>query len=296
MDERLELIESALDRVLPRATERPETLSAAMRWAVEGGGKRIRPQICLAAAEAVGGTAEDALMPACAVELLHSYTLIHDDLPAMDNDAERRGKASVWAKFGEANAILAGDALQALAFATAARSPRNVAAIVAELGRRGVGVVQGQIEDLVVQSSRFKVPGSEFKVPGSRFQGTERESSFEPGTRNLDPETLNFEPGTLSYVYEHKTADLFMAAACMGALAGGGTSEQVEKLRVFALNLGFAFQYEDDLLDDDSPVSREETERRVRDYTAKAVAALEGLPGPVEFLTRLANRLVSRKN
>ena len=288
MDGRLELIESALDCVLPRATERPEMWSAAMRWAVEGGGKRIRPQICLAAAEAVGGTAEDALMPACAVELLHSYTLIHDDLPSMDNDVERRGKASVWAKFGEANAILAGDALQALAFATAARSPRNVAAVVAELGRRGVGVVQGQVEDLVVQ-------GSKFQVTSYKLQGTERESSFEPGPRNLDPGTLNFDSGTLSYVYEHKTADLFMAAACMGALAGGGTPEQVEKLRDFALNLGFAFQYEDDLLDDDSPVSREETERRVRDYTAKAVAALEGLPGSVEFLANLANRLVSRK-
>ena len=282
MDGRLELIESALDRVLPQATERPTTLSAAMRWAVEGGGKRIRPQICLAAAEAVGGLAEDALMPACAIELLHSYTLVHDDLPAMDNDVERRGKASVWAKFGEANAILAGDALQALAFATAVRSPRNAAAIVAELGRRGVGVVQGQVEDLVVQSSKFQ-------VPGSRIKGTEREHSVKSGT-------LNLEPGTLSYVYEHKTADLFVAAACMGALAGGGTPEQVERLRVFALNLGFAFQYEDDLLDDDSPVSREETERRVRDYTTRAVAALEGLPGPVEFLANLAKRLVSRKN
>ena len=282
MDGRLELIESALDRVLPQATERPTTLSVAMRWAVEGGGKRIRPQICLAAAEAVGGLAEDALMPACAIELLHSYTLIHDDLPAMDNDVERRGKASVWAKFGEANAILAGDALQALAFATAVRSPRNAAAIVAELGRRGVGVVQGQVEDLVVQSSKFQ-------VPGPRIKGTEREYSVKSGT-------LNLEPGTLSYVYEHKTADLFLAAACMGALAGGGTPEQVERLRVFALNLGFAFQYEDDLLDDDSPVSREETERRVRDYTTRAVAALEGLPGPVEFLANLAKRLVSRKN
>lgn len=282
MDGRLELIESALDRVLPQATERPTTLSAAMRWAVEGGGKRIRPQICLAAAEAVGGLAEDALMPACAIELLHSYTLIHDDLPAMDNDVERRGKASVWAKFGEANAILAGDALQALAFATAVRSPRNAAAIVAELGRRGVGVVQGQVEDLVVQSSKFQ-------VPDSRIKGTESEHSVKSGT-------LNLEPRTLSYVYEHKTADLFLAAACMGALAGGGTPEQVERLRVFALNLGFAFQYEDDLLDDDSPVSREETERRVRDYTTRAVAALEGLPGPVEFLANLAKRLVSRKN
>ena len=141
----------------------------------------------------------------------------------------------------------------------------------------------------------FRVPGFGFKVPGSRFQGTERESSFEPGTRNLEPGTLNLEPGTISYIYEHKTADLFMAAACMGAFAGGGTADQVERLRVFARDLGFAFQYEDDLLDDDSPVPREETERRVRDYTAKAVAALEGLPGSVDFLANLANRLVSRK-
>ena len=180
MDGRLELIESALDRVLPQATERPTTLSAAMRWAVEGGGKRIRPQICLAAAEAVGGLAEDALMPACAIELLHSYTLVHDDLPSMDNDVERRGKASVWAKFGEANAILAGDALQALAFATAVRSPRNAAAIVAELGRRGVGVVQGQVEDLVVQSSKFQVPGSGFQDQGDRTRIFSQIWNFEP--------------------------------------------------------------------------------------------------------------------
>ena len=147
------LIEDALDAVLPKASERPAVLGEAMRWAVEGGGKRIRPLVCLAAAEAVGGRLEDALFPACAIELLHSYTLIHDDLPAMDNDAMRRGRASVWAKFGEANAILAGDALQALAFQTVARAPRNVPALVAELGLRGVGVVAGQVED-IAQSPR----------------------------------------------------------------------------------------------------------------------------------------------
>ena len=148
MARRLALIEDALDVVLPKASERPAVLGEAMRWAVEGGGKRIRPLVCLAAAEAVGGVLEDAMMPACAIELLHSYTLIHDDLPAMDNDTTRRGRASVWAKFGEANAILAGDALQALAFQTAARAPRNVPALVAELGLRGVGVVAGQVEDI----------------------------------------------------------------------------------------------------------------------------------------------------
>ena len=251
------LIEDALDAVLPKASERPAVLGEAMRWAVEGGGKRIRPLVCLAAAEAVGGRLEDALFPACAIELLHSYTLIHDDLPAMDNDAMRRGRASVWAKFGEANAILAGDALQALAFQTAARAPRNVPALVAELGLRGVGVVAGQVED-IAQSP-----------------------------------TPN--PHAISFIYEHKTADLFMAAACMGAWAGGGTPEQVERLRVFAYNLGLAFQYEDDLLDGDSPYSQEETGRRVRESTNAAIAALRGLPGDTAFLAALAERLVGRK-
>lgn len=261
----LELVERTLDEVLPTAETRPEALSAAMRWAVMGGGKRIRPRICLAAAVAVGGCAADAVFPACAVELLHSYTLVHDDLPAMDNDVERRGRPSVWAKFGEANAILAGDALQALAFATAARAPRNVPAIVAELGRRGVGVVAGQVEDLLLHPT----------VP-------------------LPSQPLSPSPSRLSFVYEHKTADLFMAAACMGALAGGGSPEQVERLRVFACSLGLAFQHEDDLLDGDSPFPREETERRVRAFTADAIAALDGLPGDVSFLSELANRLVGR--
>lgn len=260
----LEAIEAALDQVLPAVSDRPAALSAAMRWAVEGGGKRIRPQICLAAAVAVGGAAADALMPACAIELLHTYTLVHDDLPAMDNDTARRGKASVWAKFGEAHAILAGDALQALAFQTAARAPRNVAAIVGELGRRGVGVVAGQVEDLALDRSRSA--GDAAAVVAA-----------------------------VDYVYEHKTADLFMAAACMGAWAGGGTPEQVERLRVFAYNLGLAFQYEDDLLDGDSPYSQEETGRRVRESTNAAIAALRGLPGDTAFLAALAERLVGRK-
>ncbi len=107
----LNLTEKTLDEVLPKADERPAALSEAMRYAVGTGGKRIRPLICLASAVAVGGSPEDARYPAAAIELLHNYTLVHDDLPSMDNDTERRGKPSVWAKFGEANAILAGDGL-----------------------------------------------------------------------------------------------------------------------------------------------------------------------------------------
>jgi len=251
MERYLELTERTLAEVLATVGEKPAALAEAMRYAVGTGGKRIRPVVCLAAAEAAGGKAEDAKYPAAAIELLHNYTLVHDDLPAMDNDVERRGRPTVWKQFGEADAILAGDALQALAFRTAARAPREVAAIVDALGERGVGVVRGQVEDIA-------------------------------------------RTGDTEFIYEHKTADLFMAAATMGALAGGGDAGAVERLRTFGLNLGLAFQYEDDLLDGDSPYSREETERRVREATGAATAALAGLPGPTEFLSRLAEKLICR--
>lgn len=251
----LEIVENALDEVLPKADERPAVLSEAMRYAVGTGGKRIRPLVCLASAVAVGGDARDARYPAAAIELLHNYTLVHDDLPSMDNDTERRGKPTVWAKFGEANAILAADALQALAFATAAKAPRNVGEIVAALGAAGVGVVQGQVEDI----ARVVASGSD--VP---------------------------------FIYTHKTADLFVAAAAMGGYAGGGAAADVDALRCFALNLGLAFQYEDDLLDGDSPYSREKTESLVRETTTAAISALEGLPGDTAFLKALAEKLVGR--
>ena len=266
-EEFLAIIEKTLGEVLPKEGERPAELSEAMRYAVGAGGKRIRPLICLASAVAVGGKAEDARYPAAAIELLHNYTLVHDDLPAMDNDTERRGKPSVWAKFGEANAILAGDALQALAFKAAANAPRNVAEIVAALGAAGVGVVQGQVEDL------------------KREGGTDGASG---GPAPVPVEVVDF-------VYAHKTADLFVAAATMGGYAGGGDASSVGKLRTFALNLGLAFQYEDDLLDGDSPFPREKTESLVHETTAAAIAALAGLPGDTSFLRALAQKLVDRK-
>ena len=255
MDAILERIEKTLLELLTET--RPAALFEAMRHAVLGGGKRIRPRLCLAASAVVGGRAEDALYPACAIELLHSYTLVHDDLPAMDNDTMRRGKPSVWAAFGEATAILAGDALQALAFQTAARVPRNGEKILAALGEAAVGVVRGQSEE-------------------------------------LSPLTSHPSPLTSSFIYRHKTADLFIAAAVMGAYAGGGTEADVARLREYALNLGLAFQYEDDLLDGDAASPQEEAKRRIADHTAAALAALEGLPGDTAFLSALAQRLAGR--
>ncbi len=248
--------EDAIDEVLPKAGTRPSALTEAMRYAVGTGGKRIRPLVCLASAVAVGGRAEDARFPAAAIELLHNYTLIHDDLPAMDNDAERRGRPSVWAKFGEANAILAGDALQALAFTSLAQTPEQRpgahAKMVEFFGQCALGVVRGQVED--IDSGAKDVP----------------------------------------FIYEHKTADLFMAAAVTGALAGGGDDVSVEKLRLYAYHLGLAFQYEDDLLDDDSPFPRDETARRVQSETDAALAALVGLPGDTAPLADLARGLIGR--
>lgn len=252
MKDLLELVERTLDSVLPREDARPAVLSEAMRYAVGTGGKRVRPVIALGAALAVGGRAEDAAYPAAAIELLHNYTLVHDDLPSMDNDEMRRGKPTVWKKYGEVNAILAADALQALAFAAAAKAPRNAAEVVAVLGEAGLGVVAGQVEDIAAT-------------------------------------------GDTAYIYEHKTADLFVAAAAMGALAAGADAGSVARLRTFALNLGLAFQYEDDLLDGDSPYSREETERLAAETTARAISALDGLPGDTLVLETLASRLLGRK-
>lgn len=248
----LGLVEKTLDEVLPCEGERPGELSSAMRYAVGTGGKRVRPLIALGAALAVGGEAKDAAYPAAAIELLHNYTLVHDDLPSMDNDEIRRGKLTVWKKFGEVNAILAGDALQALAFLVASKTPNNASRVAAALAKAGVGVVAGQVEDIAMT-------------------------------------------GDTAYIYEHKTADLFVAAAEMGALAVNADDANLAKIRTFALNLGLAFQYQDDLLDGDSPYSREKTEQLALETTTNAISALEGLPGDVTVLKDLAKRLLGRK-
>ncbi len=257
-------VEEALDRVLPAPGSRPALLAEAMRHAVLAGGKRLRPVLCLAASEAVmghDGNEDAALNAAAAVELLHSYTLVHDDLPSMDDDLLRRGLPTVHAKFGEATAILAGDALQALAFDVAARStglePERTVRLVRELAAAAgpAGVVGGQVEDIA-----------------SPAQTTEER---------------------LAYVFQHKTADLFRAALRMGAIAGGGDDADVKAMGEFGNNLGIAFQIVDDLLDapedESAPLpdemtclrlwSRKEASDRARTHTSEAVAALSALPG-----------------
>lgn len=273
--DRKNLVEQHLFACLPAAQARPALLSDALRHAVLSGGKRLRPILCLAAAEAAGGQARDALPPACAVELLHTYTLVHDDLPCMDNDLLRRGQPTVHAKYGEALAVLAGDALQTLAFETLARtpekSPGTVARLVAELAAAAgaAGVIAGQVEDI-------------------RFAAAP--------TRD-----------TIDYVFQHKTADLFRAAVRLGAIAAAAPEADLARLSTFADGLGFSFQIIDDLLDaaeaktGDKPelsclavMSEAEARDWAAQHTRRAVAALAGLPGDTVPLAALAENLLSR--
>jgi len=268
-------IDTAIDERMPPADARPAVLHRAMRYAVLGGGKRLRPVLCLAAAEAAGGCREDALDAAVAVELLHAYTLIHDDLPCMDDDALRRGKPTCHVEFGEANAVLAGDALQALSFELAARAPAGprypAGQVVIELARAAgsLGIVGGQAEDI-------------------SFAG-----------RKADTDTVQF-------IHRRKTAELFRAAARMGAISADAAPSVLEALTLYAVELGLAFQIADDLIDAESgkpdpvscltaygvPRAREESRR----HTANAVAALEALPGEAGMpLAALAKSIQARE-
>jgi geranylgeranyl diphosphate synthase type II len=212
------LIEDALDRYLPRPEGPAHRLAEAMRYSVFAGGKRLRPALVLLACEVCGGDRRNAVPPACAVELVHTYSLIHDDLPALDNDDLRRGKPTCHKQFGEATAILAGDALLTLAFETLAAAPvepsRRVAVIreVAAAAGTKDGMVGGQVAD-------------------------------------LEAEGQTVAPAMLEYIHRSKTAALIRAAVVAGALCGGAAEADVARLRRFGEGIGWAFQVVDDILD-----------------------------------------------
>lgn len=225
-----ELVDAQIATVFEQQSLRgvPKHLTEVMAYAAGTGGKRYRPVLCLAACQAVGGKVENALNAAIAIELLHTYTLIHDDLPCMDNDLLRRGMPTVHAKYGEDVAVLAGDAMQALAFEYVAGvldddlSAEQRLAQIKEFARAAgpAGVVGGQWEDVT-------------------FKG-------------------EFSKALVDYVHHHKTADLIICATVMGAIAGGADAEVVETLRGFAFRLGVAFQAIDDILDGDDPAKANE--------------------------------------
>ena len=220
VDTRRALVEEALERVLPPETAAPPTLHRAMGYSVRAGGKRLRPILVIAGAEAVGGTAEQVMETACALELIHTYSLIHDDLPAMDNDDYRRGMLTNHKVFGEAIAILAGDALLTLAFKLIALNgartgdARVIATLVTDIADAAGtdGMVGGQVVDI---ESEGKAVSAE----------------------------------TVDYIHTRKTAALIRASLCAGALIARGNAEQLAAIKSCGETLGLAFQIVDDILD-----------------------------------------------
>lgn len=215
-------IESTLNRLLHSPKKYPPIIHQAMRYAVFGKGKRLRPILLIAAAEACGGKASDVLPAACAIEMIHTYSLIHDDLPAIDDDDYRRGKLSCHKKFGEAMAILAGDALLTRAFEVLSqmRFPKDkvlqakvIAQITQAIGTEGM--LGGQVEDIQSLSSPTKA------------QRKKR----------------------LSYIHSHKTAALINVALKVGAILAGASRGELKALDKYGSNFGLAFQITDDILD-----------------------------------------------
>lgn len=210
--------DKALDAALPSESEQPVTLHRAMRYSIFAGGKRMRPVLCTAAAEACGGTWQDAMPVCCALEMMHAYSLIHDDLPALDNDDLRRGKPTNHKVFGEAIAILAGDALLTEAFsvlATVKESPQYPTRIFLK---------------------EFAETGGSRKLVGGQVLDIEGEQK----SLSLDE---------LIRIHEGKTAALITAALRLGAMTADASPEQLDALTSFGYNLGLAFQVIDDILD-----------------------------------------------
>lgn len=211
------MVHEYIDTIIPM--EYPQALNESMRYSLLGNGKKIRPALCLATCELCGGSIEQAMPTACACEMIHVMSLVHDDLPAMDNDNLRRGQPTTHVKFGEDIAVLTGDALLSFAFEHVARGTRGVPPerllkVVGHLGKAvgAQGLVSGQAVDI-------------------KSEGKELDSK------------------TLEYIHLHKTAALLEAAVLSGATIGGATEDELERLGKYARNIGLAFQVIDDILD-----------------------------------------------
>jgi geranylgeranyl diphosphate synthase, type II len=218
LKDRSALVDAALETAIPSAETSPSTIHKAMRHSVFAGGKRLRPILCLAAAEACGGSLESAMHAACAVECLHTYSLIHDDLPCMDDDDFRRGVPTCHKVYGEAIAVLAGDALQALAFELTARTPDAAGY-----------TCRDYIRELSVTAGSLHLIGGQ--------------------VMDLEGEGKRLPLADLRYVHESKTAALLTTSIKLGAMSAGASAEKVAALHQFGWDTGLAFQVIDDILD-----------------------------------------------
>lgn len=277
-----------LRQLLPAESVYPEIIHQAMAYSVFAGGKRFRPVLCLAACEAVSGSWQQALDGACALECIHTYSLIHDDLPGMDDDDYRRGKLTNHKVYGEGMAILAGDGLLTYAFEILSgmegdRKPEQLLQIIREVSRASgtAGMIGGQVADII----------SEKVTPNAEL---------------------------LKYIHTHKTGALIVASVRMGAILGGAGEDQLAALTEYAQQLGLAFQITDDILDivgDESKIGKpvgsdeknekatfpslfglEQSRLMAAQAVAAAVAALEPFGARGEQLRALARYLLSRES
>ncbi len=267
LEQKREEVDRFLDQVVPNAQTEPTTLHESMRYSLFAGGKRVRPILAMAAAEAVGPATKGVLPIACALELVHTYSLIHDDLPAMDNDDYRRGKLTNHKVFGEAMAILAGDALLTLAFELCSRSdltegldPARQIHIVRELalGAGNLGMVGGQVLD-------------------------------------IQAENHDIDLGTLENIHVHKTGMLIRAAVRMGTIAAGATQAQLDQLTAYAQDVGLAFQIADDVLNVTG--TREELGKDANTDAKrgkKTYPTFHGVEGARDLAHRCAERALGR--
>jgi len=291
LKERCQLVDSALDKYLPKENELPSVLHKAMRYSVFAGGKRVRPILLLAACEAVGGDINNALPAACAMEMIHTYSLVHDDLPAMDNDDFRRGRPTSHKVFGEATAILAGDALLTEAFillsnqeAADSVEPGKMLQVIGEIGRcaGSRGMIGGQVVDM--------------------------ESEGKP--------EIDF--ATVQYIHTRKTGALIKASILAGALLGGADQASEKALVKYGEAVGLAFQIADDILDIEGTteeigkdagsdqergkatypaiIGLTESKRRAAELVDVALKALAGFDDKADPLREIAAYIVKRKS
>lgn len=287
MNEKKLFIDSELDRFIPAESEYPQIIFKAMRYSVFAGGKRVRPVIMLAACEMFGGDIKKASPFACAMEMIHTYSLIHDDLPAIDNDNFRRGRLTSHKAFGENIAILAGDALLSHAFEVMAKAvadnpePALAKAMYTVANGAGVnGMLTGQVVDVISDGKK------------------------------LDKETLDF-------IHINKTAAMIQASFKAGAYIGGGSEKDAEKLSMAGCKIGMAFQIQDDILDvigsfdeigkpvfsDEKNqkttyvtlIGLEQSKEKVKKLSEEAIDILSDYGDKAEFLIELTKELVNRK-
>ena len=279
-----EWVNVRLSALLPPVHAVPTPLHEAMHYSALAPGKRLRPALCMESARAVGGSPQDVLDAACALELVHAFSLVHDDLPALDNDDLRRGRATCHIEFGEATAIMAGDALFALAFRTLRTQPgtdTQCAVAMGWLADTALELVQGETLDLLSEGA-------------------------EPSA------------DTLEFIHRRKTGSLIACACAFGGHFGGGTQAEVAALRSYGEHLGLAFQIADDVLNETASAETlgkaagsdkargkltypalygiQAAKLRAREESDKATECLRLLSGPTEALLELARFSVERSS